>query len=183
MPCWWPISCLRFIRSRARGCAGVQVLRHTPHFCLVFGPVVVAAGCKNSSTRSAPPSISTAAGPLQGLGPPSQVVPDTPPKPTSSDPTDTDRSAYGAPVWSERRLPTGAVIPCAKSVGRKRADRLAEECLLVSPATHPPCNAQNPCMLIVDEIKWGCDLARDPPGKVPAFCVDFTDGGSDGSRL
>ena len=59
---------------------------------------------------------------------------------------------------------------CVEGVGAERAKRLVDECLQVSPATHPPCNAQNTCALIIDEIKRGCGLlGRD----APAFCNEY----------
>jgi len=56
---------------------------------------------------------------------------------------------------------------CAKSVGKQVANELVRRCLQVSPATHPPCNAQNSCKLIEDEIQRGCGLLGE---KAPAFC-------------
>jgi peptide methionine sulfoxide reductase MsrB len=56
---------------------------------------------------------------------------------------------------------------CAKSVGKQVANELVRRCLQVTPATHPPCNAQNSCRLIEDEIQRGCGLLGE---KAPAFC-------------
>lgn len=56
---------------------------------------------------------------------------------------------------------------CTKSVGKQVANELVRRCLQVSPATHPPCNAQNACKLIEDEIQRGCGLLGE---KAPAFC-------------
>jgi hypothetical protein len=60
---------------------------------------------------------------------------------------------------------------CTQSAGPERAQRLVHECLQVSAATHPPCNAENSCVLIIDEIKRGCALldARN----APAFCNEY----------
>lgn len=60
---------------------------------------------------------------------------------------------------------------CLKAIGPERSRRLVEECLAVSPATHPPCNAQNSCALIIDEIKRSCSLldART----APKFCAEY----------
>jgi hypothetical protein len=59
---------------------------------------------------------------------------------------------------------------CLVSVGTKRSVELVKECVQVSPATHPPCNAQNACSLVVDEIKRGCGLlGQDAPG----FCAEY----------
>jgi hypothetical protein len=60
-----------------------------------------------------------------------------------------------------------AAPSCAVSVGPERASIYVDRCLRVSPATHPPCNASNPCALILDEIRRGCALL---PGHAPAFC-------------
>jgi hypothetical protein len=59
---------------------------------------------------------------------------------------------------------------CLNAVGIERSRRLVNECLQVSPATHPPCNAQNACSMIVDEIKRGCGLIGQG---APGFCAEF----------
>ncbi|WP_342360667.1 hypothetical protein [Terrarubrum flagellatum] len=51
-----------------------------------------------------------------------------------------------------------AAESCAKEVGPAKARRYARDCVEVSPATHPPCNALNPCDLILGEIKRSCQL-------------------------
>jgi hypothetical protein len=59
---------------------------------------------------------------------------------------------------------------CKETAGPQKAGRYVEECLVVSPATHPPCNAANECSLIQDEIRRGCLLlGRD----APAFCIPY----------
>jgi hypothetical protein len=59
---------------------------------------------------------------------------------------------------------------CLKAVGKARADQLVKQCLQVSPATRPPCNAENSCDLITDEIRRSCALlGRD----APAFCGGY----------
>jgi hypothetical protein len=60
---------------------------------------------------------------------------------------------------------------CAASVGSAQAQRLVERCTRVSTATHSPCNAQNTCALITDEIRHGCSMlsASDAPG----FCSEY----------
>lgn len=59
---------------------------------------------------------------------------------------------------------------CLQTAGAERAKRLADECMQVSPATHPPCNVQNPCNLIMDEIKRSCDLLGH---SAPPFCDGY----------
>jgi hypothetical protein len=61
-------------------------------------------------------------------------------------------------------------VPCIQAVGAERAKKLVDECMLVSPATHPPCNGQNACALITDEIKRGCAMLQQ---NVPSFCAEY----------
>jgi hypothetical protein len=56
---------------------------------------------------------------------------------------------------------------CSAQIGALASKRLVQQCVQVSPATHPPCNAQNSCDMIRDEIKRGCDFIGE--GK-PSFC-------------
>jgi len=62
---------------------------------------------------------------------------------------------------------SGQEKSCTKSVGKQVANELVRRCLQVSPATHPPCNAQNSCKLIEDEIQRGCGLLGE---KAPTLC-------------
>jgi hypothetical protein len=64
-------------------------------------------------------------------------------------------------------------VPCTTSAGGAKAAKLVDECLQVSPATHPPCNASNACALIVDEIKRGCAMIDT---NAPAFCAEYAGG-------
>jgi hypothetical protein len=74
-------------------------------------------------------------------------------------------SPYGQPAAA-----TDTGVACAQAVGSQRANRLVEECLAVSPGTHPPCNKQNSCVLIINEIKRGCSLIG---ANAPAFCNEY----------
>jgi hypothetical protein len=59
---------------------------------------------------------------------------------------------------------------CLNAVGVERSRQLVNECLQVSSSTHPPCNAQNACSLIVDEIRRGCaQIGQGAPG----FCGEY----------
>jgi hypothetical protein len=61
-------------------------------------------------------------------------------------------------------------LSCLRAVGPEHSKQMVDQCLQVSPATHPPCNAQNSCSLIVDEIRRGCaQLGRDTPGFCEAY--------------
>jgi hypothetical protein len=59
---------------------------------------------------------------------------------------------------------------CLNAVGVERSRQLVNECLQVSPSTHPPCNAQNACSVIVDEIKRGCGMITQG---APGFCAEY----------
>lgn len=61
---------------------------------------------------------------------------------------------------------------CAASAGRATAQDYARHCIEVSPATHPPCHVDNPCDMIIGEIRRGCAmLGRDAPAlcRLPAY--------------
>lgn len=59
---------------------------------------------------------------------------------------------------------------CTDAIGAAAATRLAERCTMVSPATHPPCNPDNACALIQDEIDRAC--GQYGPGETkPAECA------------
>jgi hypothetical protein len=59
---------------------------------------------------------------------------------------------------------------CRDTLGATHARRLVDQCLEVSPATHPPCNATNACDLITDEISRGCKMLGND---APPFCKDY----------
>jgi hypothetical protein len=62
-------------------------------------------------------------------------------------------------------------ISCREELGQKKAAVYVSQCIEISPATHPPCNDQNACSLIKDEIKRGCEFAKNTDGAdVPNFC-------------
>lgn len=45
---------------------------------------------------------------------------------------------------------------------------------MISPATHPPCNAENSCELIKSEIKRSCELFQnDTSVNQYPFCFDY----------
>ena len=65
---------------------------------------------------------------------------------------------------------TAASATCREAVGAQHAQELVRKCIEVSPATHPPCNADNSCELIIGEIRRGCGLLADD---VPKFCRSY----------
>lgn len=59
---------------------------------------------------------------------------------------------------------------CRAEVGAEEAQTYVEQCLEVSAATRPPCNAENACQMIWDEIARGCDMLGND---APEFCADY----------
>jgi len=72
-------------------------------------------------------------------------------------------------LWLAAASPLAAQS-CAATAGMPRAQELARQCREVSPATHPPCNPDNPCALIAAEIRRGCAILTE---RVPGFCRDY----------
>ncbi|MBZ9761404.1 DUF1311 domain-containing protein [Mesorhizobium sp. CA8] len=61
--------------------------------------------------------------------------------------------------------------PCVQSAGKAKSDQYVSQCIQVSPATNPPCNGQNACSMMIDEIKRGCAMiGNDNP---PGFCSAY----------
>jgi hypothetical protein len=76
-----------------------------------------------------------------------------------------------APPQEEAIAPTEAnATSCTLDQGSDAAIALASRCTRVSPASHPPCNPDNPCQMIQDEIDRSCALYG--PGETkPAECA------------
>jgi hypothetical protein len=77
---------------------------------------------------------------------------------------------YLAPAPGSASAALSTTGTCLNAVGIERSRQLVNECIQVSPATHPTCNAQNACSLIVDEIKRGCALIGQG---APGFCAEY----------
>ena len=60
---------------------------------------------------------------------------------------------------------------CLAEIGETAAAQLVDQCIQMSPATRPPCNAANSCDMIRDEIARGCAFG-DTSGN-PDFCADY----------
>ncbi|KQY95556.1 MULTISPECIES: hypothetical protein [unclassified Brevundimonas] len=65
---------------------------------------------------------------------------------------------------------TGEPGSCLAEVGAEVSARLVQRCIAVSPATHPPCNAANPCAMIQGEIDRSCEMYAPGEAK-PAECA------------
>jgi hypothetical protein len=74
------------------------------------------------------------------------------------------------------------VASCIETAGSKQAARYAHERQIVAESRHAPCNAKNPCDVMIGTIRRGCgdihyDLVRFPElknkMKEPAFCKGY----------
>jgi hypothetical protein len=72
-------------------------------------------------------------------------------------------------VTEPQRPPAQAT--CEQEIGAEAASVLVGQCIQMSPATHPPCNAQNSCDMIRDEIRRGCGFGDTTNN--PDFCSDY----------
>lgn len=59
---------------------------------------------------------------------------------------------------------------CEAERGAAAAQALVQQCVQVSPATHPPCNVQNTCVMMEAEIARSCGLLEQ--ANRPAFCTE-----------
>jgi hypothetical protein len=89
-----------------------------------------------------------------------------------------------APAFSRA---SAAEQSCRKTIGDKKAELLALECLKVETSIHAPCNAVNPCPVIEGSIEFGCKMLRDwhinnltereeQRMKPPKFCAKYLAG-------
>lgn len=62
-----------------------------------------------------------------------------------------------------------AAASCRAEVGAARAETYVRQCLAITTATHPPCNAENSCRTIGEHIQYMC--AHDP--HPPAWCAAY----------
>ena len=81
---------------------------------------------------------------------------------------------FGALVLATA-VSTAAAQSCRQTAGAHGSQVMVRQCVRVSQATHPPCNAENPCDMIVDEIRHGCAELAGPglPVRPPAFCGHY----------
>jgi hypothetical protein len=79
-------------------------------------------------------------------------------------------AATAAP--SSQSLPPAEPLSCADEIGATAAQKRADLCRNVSPATHPPCNIANSCAMIEDEIARSCALFDSKGDPMPECAVD-----------
>jgi uncharacterized protein len=79
------------------------------------------------------------------------------------------RKAYAVRTGALTAGPNTPDTPCRDTVGAKQAALYVQQCLQVATATHPPCNAENTCELIISHNIDRCAFLGD--GHVPKFCA------------
>lgn len=133
---------------------------------LALSGTLILAGCGAPQQRDAVPANDTAA-----------ATADTPATPTvdiaaRDTPTDTvsPTPAVTAGPSSTPSPATQGIVSCAAEIGRAKAQRLADQCRNVSPATRPPCNVANSCAMIRSEIARSCSVI-DNGSPLPADCA------------
>ncbi|MDY6925178.1 MAG: hypothetical protein SWI22_14615 [Pseudomonadota bacterium] len=86
--------------------------------------------------------------PAEAPAPAAETAAPTPEMPVDAPPQEeVDPAAAG---------PAGEPGSCLAEIGGEAAAKLVERCVMVSPATHPPCNVANPCAMIQGEIDRSC---------------------------
>ena len=95
-----------------------------------------------------------------------------PPKDTASESpvSESSRSSIVIPASVNSAVTSSIDGTCLSEIGKSASDRLVARCIMVSPATHPPCNAANSCQMIQDEIDRSCAM-YGPEEKKPAECA------------
>lgn len=79
-------------------------------------------------------------------------------------------AAFAALLICQPTPTRAAEVSCNQSAGAAKAAIYVTQCLQVSPATHPPCNASNACALIIAEIRRSCALLGTD---APRFCASY----------
>ena len=135
-------------------------MRRSLFACSVFALALAVSACQRSGEHpdAAPAPTEAPAGPAMT---PIQTSP-----PVASE--DTQASIPEGPDMAPRPVPV-TDEPCRDAIGETASARLVQRCIQVSPATHPPCNAANPCALIQGEIDRSCKLWQGD-GNPPAEC-------------
>lgn len=80
------------------------------------------------------------------------------------------------PDGEEPRSSPSDRTACRDELGQASAERLVQRCIMVSPATHPPCNVVNPCAMIQGEIDRACGMYGPQEAK-PEECRATTGAG------
>ena len=79
------------------------------------------------------------------------------------------RKAYAVRTGALTAGPNTPDTPCRDTVGAKQAALYVKQCLQVATETHPPCNADNTCELMISHNINRCAFLGD--ATVPKFCT------------
>ncbi len=113
---------------------------------------LVVPACKPAPKPVVQPSAEVAA-PAPGMPNDTMTGPAGAPPPAVTAPAASANGATASAVAGDRDA-----LRCDQQIGKAAAKKLVNRCLMVSPASHPPCNTANACEMIRDEIKRSCDL-------------------------
>lgn len=113
--------------------------------------------------------VLAACSPAPDTSPAAPTPPAQPAPPTSAPPPSPEPEARPPRSPTPPEPVANSETPCRQAIGEAAAAKLVQRCIVVSPATRPPCNAANPCDLIQSEIDRSCALFRD--GTKPAECA------------
>lgn len=105
---------------------------------------------------------------LAGCSEPASKPAETAPPPAAApQPPATSAPVAAQPADDSAEIATAPAKTCREAIGEEQAKVLVEHCIQVSPATRPPCNAENSCDMIQSEIDRGCAFIGED---APAFC-------------
>lgn len=77
-----------------------------------------------------------------------------------------------APAMTPSAKADAGPLSCADEIGATAAQKRADLCRQVSPATRPPCNVANSCAMIEDEIARSCSLFASKGDPMPECRID-----------
>jgi hypothetical protein len=91
----------------------------------------------------------------------------------------------GSDIWVDHgcrgdfRVQTGSNLDdpdsekesCKSEAGKEKAKELVQQCLQVSPGTHPPCSEKNSCQMLRSEIQRRCGFMGPD---APSFCSEYS---------
>jgi uncharacterized protein len=80
------------------------------------------------------------------------------------------RKAYTIRTGTLMAGPNTPYTPCRDTVGARQAAVYVKQCLQVATATHPPCNAENSCELIISHNIDRCGFLGGG-NDMPKFCA------------
>lgn len=59
---------------------------------------------------------------------------------------------------------------CSQAIGLQKAKEIVDRCLDMSGSSHPPCNVENSCNMMIEEIRQGCAASGVD---APKYCANY----------